>query len=332
MESQHLQQIFFQELYTQLPGNISLADEVSDALRISIDGAYRRIRGEKLLSFEEIQFLASRYRISVDHLFSLTTDTFSFTGSIVNGFDFTYENWLKNIIVTLENICNEPNHYVYYFAKEIPFPYYFFIPEIAAFKSFFFMKSIFYSEEWKDKKFSVDDISFDRYKETWSRLANLYTKVSSAEIWNVENVNSFINQILMYSSIGAVSQTDAIMLLEKLDALINHIELQAEQGKKVNLNQPPHSLSSQFNMYINNLIVGDNTIMVQQGDVLSTYLVHSVINFLNTADASFNSYMKKMMGMFLQKSTPISIINESKRSEFFDTIRNRITTAKLKIN
>ncbi len=36
----------------QMPGHVSLVDEVTDIFEISIDSAYRRIRGEKPISFQ----------------------------------------------------------------------------------------------------------------------------------------------------------------------------------------------------------------------------------------------------------------------------------------
>jgi hypothetical protein len=66
MEPANLQQSFFRHLKSILPGHLSLVDEVAELLNISNDSAYRRIRGEKPISLEEIQKLCIRYHISLD--------------------------------------------------------------------------------------------------------------------------------------------------------------------------------------------------------------------------------------------------------------------------
>ena len=58
-----VQQIFFQHVKDHLPAHLSLVDEIAELLNISIDSAYRRIRGEKAISFEELRTLCSHFRI-----------------------------------------------------------------------------------------------------------------------------------------------------------------------------------------------------------------------------------------------------------------------------
>ncbi len=55
MDKPDVQQIFFQHIKSNLAAHLSLVDEVAELLNISNDSAYRRIRGEKPLSFEEIK-------------------------------------------------------------------------------------------------------------------------------------------------------------------------------------------------------------------------------------------------------------------------------------
>ena len=47
----NLQSRFFQELKSIIPPYSSLVDEIAELLQVSMDSAYRRIRGEKLLDF-----------------------------------------------------------------------------------------------------------------------------------------------------------------------------------------------------------------------------------------------------------------------------------------
>ena len=66
---------FFEKLKQLLPPNISLANAISDVLEISADGAYRRMRGESVLSMDELVKLCRHYRIPPDAIVSSDDST-----------------------------------------------------------------------------------------------------------------------------------------------------------------------------------------------------------------------------------------------------------------
>ncbi|WP_026898107.1 hypothetical protein [Daejeonella oryzae] len=328
MEAQQIQSLFFQKIKEKLPPHFSMVDEIASLLQLSNDSAYRRIRCEKQLSFEEIQKLCSHYKISMDQLLHLQTDTFLFNGKITNKSDFTYENWLETIILHLETIAKvKPNH-MYYIAKEIPFFYYFLIPEIAAFKSFFFMKSILDYEDWKHAKFSVND-DYSHIHELGKRISDLFASIPSTEIWSIENITSTLHQIEFYRETGALkSDDDAIALFDHFEELANHLERQAECGFKLKAGQQTASAGPAYKMFINELIMGDNMQLIQVGNTRITYINHSIINFITTYDHAFNEYMMQTFENMAHKSTPISEVNQRDRLMFFNRLRAKIAAAR----
>ena len=97
MDQPGVQQVFFQHVKANLAAHLSLVDEVADLLNISNDSAYRRIRGEKPLSFEELKSLCSHYRISLDQLFQLNNDSFLFSGPLTNKDNFGLDKYLEQL-------------------------------------------------------------------------------------------------------------------------------------------------------------------------------------------------------------------------------------------
>lgn len=85
MESASVQQLFFQQIKGNLPGHLSMVDEVAELLYITNDSAYRRIRGEKPISFEGLQKLCSSYKVSLDKFLHLQSDSFVFKGKLKSG-------------------------------------------------------------------------------------------------------------------------------------------------------------------------------------------------------------------------------------------------------
>jgi hypothetical protein len=125
--------------------------------------------------------------------------------------------------------------HLYYLTKDIPFITYFQIPELAAFKSFFWMKSIFLYEGLRGKKFALKN-SHKEFEEIYKKIIPLYNRIPATEIWNTEAVNTIIRQIEFYRESNIFeTEEDAITIYGKLEELINHIEKQAEIGKNLPL-------------------------------------------------------------------------------------------------
>ena len=92
MDTSQLQQEFFQIIKSNMPPGVSATDEIAQVLNVSVDSVYRRMRGEKTISLEELYKLSSHYKISLDQLMDLQTGTFQFRGNFLNNKTFRYDN------------------------------------------------------------------------------------------------------------------------------------------------------------------------------------------------------------------------------------------------
>lgn len=110
------------------------------------------------------------------------------------------------------------------------------------------------------------------------------------------------------------------------------MELQAEAGKKFLYNQSVGINAAAFDIYINECLIGDNTIYVKSADSQITVLNHNGINFIATQDRSFCDYTFKNLQNIIRKSTHISVLGEKERSMFFNTLREKIYEKKKNIN
>jgi len=326
------QLIFFKHIKSLLPAHISFVDTIADVLEVSNDSAYRRIRCETHITLEEVKILCQKFKISLDNLLHLNSSSFVFVSTLTNNTDFNYEKWLISVLEVIRRVKSfEPCH-MSYLAKEFPFFYYFLFPEIAAFKSFFFMKSILFYDEWKGAKFSVMD-DYSQYHQIWKDLFDTFVSIPGTEIWNVENVTSTLRQIEFYHETGVFkSANDMGCLFDKLSEMLDHIQLQAEYGVKLQANQKPTGFSGAgYNLYINELILGDNMQVMQLGDKYYTYLNHTILNHMMTTDERFNSYMKGSMDSIVRKSIPISKVNEKERLIFFNRLKAKLENARKRI-
>ncbi|MEJ7767119.1 MAG: helix-turn-helix domain-containing protein [Chitinophagaceae bacterium] len=326
MTLSNAQVVFFQQLKTLMPPHLSMVDEVAELLNISTDSAYRRIRGEKPIDLEEIQTLCSHFKISMDQLLHLQNDAFIFTGKLNNSSDTVFEDWLENVHNQFKVVNSFEKKHIYYLMKDIPPFVYFQIPELAAFKFFFWMKSILHYKGLKGVKFKISDPRYEAFHGISKKILELYNNVPTTEIWNIESINSSLRQIQFYHEAGAFDNpADVRLLFLKVEELINHIEMEAELGVKFLIGEKPKSNAPEYRLFVNELILGDNTFMID-GDVRVTFLNHSVLYFVGTRDEKFNSAMFANLENLMKKSTYISTVGEKERNQFFNRVRRSIHT------
>ncbi len=104
MQNESAQQIFFRHIKSLLPSHIALVDEIACVLNVSHDSAYRRIRGETHITLDEIKKLCERFKISLDQLLQLSSESFIFTGTLINNSDFNYYNWLESCLAVIKRV------------------------------------------------------------------------------------------------------------------------------------------------------------------------------------------------------------------------------------
>ena len=325
MESANTQLLFFGHIKNGLPQYLSLVDEIAGLLNISNDSAYRRIRGEKPISFEELQILCSHYKISLDQFLHLQSDAFIFSGKIKRESETAFQDYLDDVLKNLQYLNSFKQRHVYFLMKDIPPYIHFQIPELATFKCYFWMKSILHEESLKGVKFALDDPRYLPYLNSSKKIIEVYNSIPMTEIWNVESVTSSLRQINFYRQAGSFKNVADIQLLyDKIEELVNHIERQAEVGIKYTLGSVPNNSSATYRMFVNELVAGDNTLLAELDGTRVAFLNHSVLYFIGTRDERFNNAIFNNLENLMKKSTAISAVGEKERVQFFNQLRDKI--------
>jgi hypothetical protein len=325
MEQPGVQQVFFQHIRNNLPAHLSFVDEIAELLNISNDSAYRRIRGEKEVSFEELRTLCAHFKISLDQLLYLNSESVIFTGRYADHSTFSFEEYLeKNILGQLQFMNSFERKELMYLNKDIPIFHLLNFHELAAFKFFFWMKTILQYPSLGGSHFRPDEF-MDPLEKIGKKIVEEYNRLPSQEIWNVESINSTIHQIEYYKDTRAFSSTeDIIKLYDALEKTINHIEKQAEVGYKFTLDGKISNPKASYKMFVNEFILGDNTLMALLNDTKIAYINHSVINVVWTKDTAFAEHTYQHFQNIIRRSTLVSDVGEKERSRFFNGMREKI--------
>ncbi|MBK7558760.1 MAG: hypothetical protein IPI54_11010 [Chitinophagaceae bacterium] len=332
MDNGNVQLRFFQYIKTKVPANVSFVDEIADLLNISNDSAYRRIRADKPISFEELQKLCVQYKVSLDQFLNLQSDAFIFTGKLDNNENFRFENWLEEVLKQYSIVSSFEKKHIYFLLKDLPFNMHFQIPELMAFKCFVWKRSFTGYQAEKGDTFTFDYPGFEEHNAIGQKIVQVYNTIPTTEIWNTEAINSTLQQIEYYYDAGnSISRDQAVILLNKVEELVSHVEKQAEAGCKFRIGEKPQPGSASYQLFNNELVLGDNTILAEMGEMKATFLNHSFMHFIATRDDSFNTAMLNKLNNLIQRSTLISTSNERERIGFFNLLRNEIKQRKEKM-
>ncbi|MFI5219768.1 MAG: hypothetical protein ACHQNT_09795 [Bacteroidia bacterium] len=324
MESLELQKQFFDYIKEKLPPHLSLVDEVAEVLGISNDSAYRRIRGEKPIAFEEIRTLCKRFRVSLDHMINITTDSTVFSGSWVEKDGFNFDNHLNDMLFQLEQINKAKVKEFYYEAKDIPPFHHFQFPDLAAFKYFFWMRTILGYDRYQKCDFESHDLT-QALMDVGKKIIKTYTQIPSTEIWSIETLNSTLRQIEYYRETGVFKKKESIATLyDEVEKLIKHIQAQAECGEKFLIGEQPSGSTGNFKLFFNEVILGHNTVLAVTDDVKTVFINHAIINYIITRNANFCNQTHQSLNNIIQKSSLISSVSEKERNKFFNALYKKI--------
>jgi len=323
-----LQQQLFQFIKSKLPGDASVAEEMAKKLNISTDSAYRRMRGEKQVTLEELHALCTAYRVSLDQLMGIQTGAFMFQGNLLDSNSFRFDAYLNSILNNVAYFNSFKRKEFYYMCKDMPIFYHFNYRELAAFKWFFWLKTYFQFPELANARFRFEDYPDDLFALD-QKILNLYNQIPSVEVWNIESMSIMFRQIDFYQD-GHVFESDAdvLKLYETIEKLWDHLEKQASMGYKFDHNDPEQKPMASYGMYFNEVLLGDNSMIAVLDDSKVAFIAHSTINYIMTRDLAFTQNLYNHVQNQMKRSTLISAVSEKERSKFFRIIRDRIAKRK----
>lgn len=325
MEGHTIQNELFARIRDLIPPNMALVDVLSDLLEISTDSVYRRLRNETALSIDETSRLCRHFNISFDELITRTTaSSVTFSYGPLNTVS-EYKQYLLAIREDLEKLAAAEKYQVYWVAKDFPIFYQFQSSFLASFMIYYWFHCILDFEEYRDAKFYPDCID-DGILKVAQDIYSLYARTPSVEIWTELTIAPLLAQIDYIWQAGLFEEPkDATRLCRVIEELVNTINRQADLSCKAGYLDDPDMKSAEgsFQLYHSDFEIGNNTILVTQGENRMVYLVHN-LNKLSTINHEFAMASETWIRNRIRKSTLISGISERQRHQFFNGMRNRL--------
>ena len=328
MSNYQSQEFIFQRIKELLPPHISVVDSVAEILHISSDSAYRRIRGETPIVLDEARELCNYFKLSLDHILNVQGGSTLFQNVRVNSHDYSYEQYLKDILKQLQHTGSFIHKEIIYRTKDMPLFHNFYYKPLIAFRYFFWMNTILQHPDFSKREFDINCVSPEIISLS-QELARAYNNVPSTEIWNTECVNAAISQIEFYKDSGYFSSAaDIKMIYESLEETFVHLKNQVEYGGKFMPDENHEMKKNNFTFFFNRVVLGDNTIVVVTDNVKTVMLNYDALHYLSTRDEAFCNHCYGDLQKLMKRSTILSETSEKQRNIFFGIMLNKITERK----
>jgi hypothetical protein len=317
-----IQSEFLEQIRNRLSDKIAFVDKLAELLNVSRDSAYRRIRGDTVLSLDEAKKLCDHYAVSIDALLSPSVTTSLFHHRALST-TYTLEQWLNSVGGNMEYISSCEKKEMAFIARDMPTFHHFRIPELSSFKMFFWLKTIIKDPNYTNQLFDTDKIPL-KTQQAANKLWKLYSKVPSIEIWSDEAINETIKQIEFYHDCRFfASKHQGLMLCDKLIELISTIKEEARQGKKQS--------GEEFRLFKNEILIANNTILARMENKRIVYINYNTLNLLTTHQQSFCDKTEKYLNDLTRNSILISTSAEKERNKFFNKMKERIEVCKTRL-
>ena len=316
------QERFIHILKSHIPGNISLANEISSLLGLSMDSTYRRLRGETDLTLNEVVKLCHHFDIPLEALNNEMPSvvTFKFNNRLED--EASFLQYLKNIQTDLERINRFEDKRLFFASEDIPVFHQFSQPALMAFKMFYWLKSILNIPSLQSQLFRPDLIK-DNLLQTGASIYKTYLQIPSVEVWTEETMLSTIRQIRFYWDAGFFqSAAEALEVTRELQLMVQQIQKQIEVGKKISLSGSVTNVDYVF--YLSDLMIGTNNILVKAENKMSSYISYNSFNIMGTGNRFFNEQNERWMNNLISKATLLSGVAEKLRNQFFKGLYKKI--------
>jgi len=319
MNSPDFQQAFFGKIRQSLPPHVSLADELVELLGLSHDSIYRRIRGEKPITMNELKHLCEHFHISLDQVLEIKSEAVLFQAPDINEPTPVFTEYLQGILKQFSYFNSFSSRKMFYLCKDLPFWYFYIFPEVAAFKTFCWIKTVQNHKDYADKKFSFNEFPFDDCFQIGQKILKEYNRLPCVELWNFESLSSTLRQIEYYKDAGLfASKADLGIVIDSFHATIEHLKKQASSGSRFLPGDEHRSSDEQYELYINEVILGNNTIMLELDSTPHCFINYNVLSYLFTKDTRFTKQAFASFKNLMSRSTNISATGEKFRNKYFE--------------
>jgi len=298
-----LQVSFFDRIKSALPDYQNLAQSIAEVLKISVNEAYKKIRGTSALNLSQVVKLADHFGVPFlykpDQLPTVTFDYLSVDQEVPNMLVY-----LQDLLKNIKQIQQSKQKHITITSDDIPIFHFFKYPELTCFKLFFWSDTVMNSDSKFDPSLFDEEIL-----KVSQEIYQIYLEIPSTEIWAKDTVHGTIEQIRYAFEAGYITKTLAEQIIEQIRYCLTDMNMYAIGSKKT------IDSTHTFNWYSCD-VLGSISYLVDYQHSMACFNRFNTFNYLKTDDQFYCKQTKNWMQSLIKKSVSFSGQGEKHRNKY----------------
>lgn len=318
------QKIFFDRLIKRFSSRSEMVAEVGKQLHLGRDAVYRRLRGDTILSADELMVLSKVFEVSLESRRSSTSGLPIMR--YLNGDQIVVDevSYLDFISDYANRIAGIPGVRIDFASPELPFYYELATPTLRTLKVYMYSLTSWIEGRWKGEKFSSDLLSPESHAKADALVRDTFS-VEGRELWSIGILDVTLRQINYLAQIGMFADLrDLYALYEELMVIINHLEQMAMAGKRFAKGESPTEDSPNFTVYHNELSNTNNVVLVRSEESQTVFSGMINPSFLVSNDPRLYADVQSWFERLVQHSNSLNAGANKYSRQYFGHLRSQV--------
>lgn len=305
-------------LKQRTPEDETAVSLLTDLLPISKEGGYRRLRGDILLTLDEVISMATKMEISLDNLIEVHLKkkySFHISPYTINSTLEEYAITLKEITDSYNYVKVDPQSRNYLVCKLLSPVFYF---KYKEFSRFILYKWIYIALDYINYSSFSSVITPSKLEQLYEPCVEAVKQITNTCIISTSLFESLVDDINYFVAVRALTKEEADILKQQALMIIDDMEEIAERGC--------FSDAAEVVMYITDIHLDTSYYYLKGNGFESCSIGVYGINFLSCLDEKILAGQRIWIETLIKYSTLISTGgDEKRREEFFNEQRKVIT-------
>lgn len=312
----------------KLKKNQNITTILMDVLDLNKDAVYRRVRLETDLTLNELQKISAYFEISIDAVMNEKENVafFDFYPLSENG--FSIDNYLNFIHRQVTFIAKLERPEIILTVNNTPFFSLFDFPDLLRFKLFFWAKNQINQENYQTMK--LEDFEFDKKQlQLIFDIASVYASIPTIELYDPITFQGLVREIDFYHTSNEMTSQTAIQLLDNFQSMIDHMNAQAESGRKSVFGKQEKKAT--IEIYYNEILNATALFYYSAKTSEGLYIAHNFLSPITISNEKYILETKQVLQNIINHSSKISKTGAKLRNQFFSEALQYLAHYKSKI-
>ncbi len=301
----------------------NIAQVLQDLLKVSADSAYRRIRSETPLSFDEFALICQEWHLPFEMFINAKSRGIVFEKFEHGSVDTAISSHINSIVDFAKSLTERPGTMLYEINEELNILRIFNSELFSAFKIFVWNKSFLNNARLEGKSFDMAFVAEVKEQLQQSALMNgFYQHTDSTEILFDEILDVYLKQLLYYHECGFIdSPATSLTLLNELRQVLEQLQEDVNRGHKT------RSGEGQLIAYYSEIPLLNSVFLVKSHDGLRMFQGLQTLDYLTTTNEAYCKEVLERIENCFKRCIRLDGAAEKVRHQYFAGLFARLDKA-----